>query len=188
MRARSHLVAGIALTVALSIATLRPACAVIPVIDVSAIAKDIEQIDQTLLLVTMAQTNLKALSTGKLSLTNISARVSQATQLLQAAQAACQSAMAGRTLPAVCNVRTNVATAQAAQLGSAMQTLVGLQRGALTSGGALQAAQTAAHASVEIATQLQQLHQLALADAQQKAIDNAQVIHATTAAPDVDPW
>ena len=183
-----HLAAGLALTAALSIATLRPASAVIPVIDVSAIAKDIEQINQTIMLVTTAQANLKQLSTGGLNLTNITGRISQATALLQQAQAICQGAMTGRTLPAACNVRANVATAQAAQLGSAMASIAGLQRAALGTGGTLQAQQTAAHAAVEIATQLQQLHQLSLADAQQKTIDNQQIIRATTGAPSVNPW
>ena len=188
MRFRFHVVAGFALSAALSVATLRPAAAVIPVIDVTAIAKDIEQINQTVMLVTMAQANLKQLSTGGLNLTNITGRISQATALLQQAQIVCRSAMTGRTLPAACNVRANVAAAQAAQLGSAMASIAGLHRAALGTGGALQAQQTAAHAAVEIATQLQQLHQLSLADAQQKTIDNQQIIHQTTAPPGVNPW
>lgn len=188
MHSRCHLLAGLALSAALSLGTLRPAAAVFPVIDVSAIAKDIQQIEQTIMLVTMAQTNLKALSTGGLNLTNVTGRIAGATALLQQAETVCQGALNGRTLPAACNVRANVATAQAAQLGTAMASIAGLQRAALGTGGALQAQQTAAHAAVEIATQLQQLHQLSLADAQQKAIDAQQIIHQTTAPPGVNPW
>jgi hypothetical protein len=188
MRFRVPVVAGFALSAALSLATLRPASAVIPVIDVTAIAKDIEQINQTLMLVTMAQSNLKQLSTGGLNLTNITGRISQATALLQQAEAICQGAMTGRTLPAACNVRANVAAAQAEQLGSAMVSIAGLQRAALGTGGALQAQQTAAHAAVEIATQLQQLHQLSLAEAQQKAIDAQQFRKTITSPPTVNPW
>ena len=182
------LTTAVALAAAMTVTALQPTLAVIPVIDVSAIAKDIQQIDQTIMLVQMAQLNLKTLSTGGINLTNISGRVSQATALLQAAQAACKSAMAGGTLPAVCNVRANVAAAQAAQLGSAMAAIAGLQRAALTSGGALQAQQTAAHAAVEIATQLQQINQLSLADAQQKAIDAQQLRQTITSPPTVNPW
>jgi hypothetical protein len=140
--------------------------------------KTIQVVSQTAQLVTAAQTNLRSLAGGGTNISGVQARIANVTGLLQQAQATCTAAMTGKTLPSACMVRSNVANAQAAQLGASMASIQGLQAAAAGSPGSLAVGQAQAQATVEVATQLQQIHQMQLGEAQQKQIDGQAILNA----------
>ena len=168
-----------------------PSLAFFPVIDVTSIAAITQQITQTIAVLQQAQAmvaqgqqNLQALRNVG-SLTNIPGRIAQVTGLLQQAQTACNNAQFGHVMPQVCKVEANAADAQAAQLGRDMAQVQGLQATASGVNGSLAAQQTTAAGIVEVATQLQEIHQLQLATATKNAISDAATLKALNGAPTV---
>lgn len=158
----------------------------VPVIDFVSIAKLVAQVQQTMSLVNAARQNLSTLPSS-ISLTNIQGRMAAVTAMLQRAQSLCNGTLSGKSLPSACNVSANTANAQA-QLGTEMAQLQALQNAARGVGGSLAAQQATAHATLEVAAQLQELRQLQTARALQKQIDDQAIDGATHGASPVNPW
>jgi hypothetical protein len=183
-----------ALAVTLAAALSAPAGAFWPVIDPTAIAQAINEVNQTLVVVAQAKAlvaaadqNLTALP-ANIALSNVQGRIAAVTGMLQQARNACQGALAGRVLPNACRVETNTANAQAAQLGAEMTQIQGLQSAARGVNGGLAAQQATAQGIIEVATQLQEMHQAQTAAALQKQIDG-QVIDSAMHGPSAaNPW
>jgi hypothetical protein len=172
-----------AIVAALTVAAAAPANAFWPVIDVTSIAQQVQQVQQeiaqvqqTLILVQTARQNLQALR-GDIGMSNIVGRLSTVTVILQQARSSCQSALAGRLMPKVCRVEANTAQAQAQQLGSEMAQIQALQAAANGVPGGLAANQLQAKALAEVALQLEELRQAQNATQQQRTIDNQYIEH-----------
>ena len=183
-----------ALAVTLAAALCAPAGAFWPVIDPTAIAQAINEVNQTLVvvaqakaLVTAADQNLTALP-ANIVLSNVQGRITAVTGMLQQARNACQGALTGRVLPNACRVETNTANAQAAQLGAEMGQIQGLQSAARGVNGGLAAQQATAQGIIEVATQLQEMHQAQTAAALQKQIDGQVLDTAIHGPSSVNPW
>lgn len=184
---RSRAAAVVGVLAASIVLPATPASALVPVIDAAALTKIIVQVQQTLALVTMAKQNIAALP-ASITLTNVQGRMAAVTGMLQQARTLCSGSLAGKTLPSACNVSANTANAQAAQLGAEMAQLGTLQNAARGVGGAVAAQQATAHATLEVAAQLQELRQLQTARALQKQIDDQAIDGATHGASPVNPW
>jgi hypothetical protein len=164
-----------------------PASAFWPVIDPVSIAKEVQQLQQTVAIlqqaqqaVAIARQNMQALPGGGGGLVNIAGRIAQVDGMLTSAQAVCTAAQRGRAAASRCNIESQTANAQMAQLGGTLWTLQGLQRAAAGTSGALGASQATAAGIANLATQLQAIHQAQLAATLQREGDAnayAQAVH-----------
>jgi hypothetical protein len=157
---------------ALIVAMATPASAQWAVIDVNAIARLGQQIAQTEQLVASARANLAALP-GSFNISNAQQRIAGVNSIIASARQACSSAQQGNVAPAVCRVKVDVMSAQAATLGQQLATIAGNANAARGSTGALQISQAQAASLSEIATSLGEEKQRAIAASQQEEYETA---------------
>jgi hypothetical protein len=155
--------------------------------DATQAAHAIDQIKKELALVQSARTNLLSIPTGFPTGT-MPTQIATVTSVLQSAQSCLTQATAARALPPSCAVKYNTSQAQSQALGSSLSHLTELENLARASTGALQSQQANALATIAVAQRLTAMHQLDLASAQQKAIDDSVTVNATTKAGTVNPW
>ena len=171
----------------LSLCLSAPASAQFLTFDAQQAVHALQQIQSEVDMVKAARTNLLQIPNG-FPAGVLPTQISTVTGMLQSAQACLTQAATSRILPTSCAVKYNTAQAQAQTLGGDLAHLQSLENLARGSTGALQSQQANALATIAIAQRLTAMHQLDLADVQQRAINDKITVDATTKAGTVNPW